>query len=78
MMTISTADLRTFYVSDDVARALTGQLTGKHYRVELHALAGRVFYVEADTVDDAQRKVVQCVRRERPNIATGATITLAG
>jgi len=77
-MTISTDDLRTFYVSSDVARALTHQLTGKQYRVELHALPGRTFYVEADTVDDAQRLVVGFVKKERPRIATGATITIHG
>jgi hypothetical protein len=71
-----TQDLRTFAVSQDIARALTGSLSGRVYRVALHALPGRVFDVEATTVDHAQAVVVACVKKERPSIASGATVQL--
>lgn len=75
-LTIATDNLRDLYVSTDAVRALTMSLTGKVYSVKLHALADRTFYVEADSVDMAQARAVQCVRAERPFPNTGATVQL--
>ena len=72
--TVSTEDGKTFYVSRDFIRAITGTLAGKQYRVSLHALPRFVFHVEADSIDAAQSIVVAVVRKERALASTSATV----
>jgi hypothetical protein len=69
-----TDDLRTFYVSPDIVRALKGTLCGKVYRVQLHALPTTTFHVEAQDADQAHARAVAVVRAERQLPQTGATV----
>jgi hypothetical protein len=77
-LTAASSDLRTIHIATDMVRALTGALTAPVYAVELHALPGRVFHVEAPDTDTAQARAVAVVRAERSFPMTGATVRRLG
>lgn len=60
---------KTIHVSPDIARAMCGVKIG--YKVDLHAVPGFMFHVEADSVDHAQRIAYTIARRDL-NITTDA------
>lgn len=60
---------KTINVSADIGRAMCGVVKG--YKVELHAVPGYRFMVEAESVDHAQRIAYDIARREL-NITTDA------
>lgn len=64
---------KTINVSADIGRAMVG--VSKGYKVELHAVPGYLFNVEADSVDHAQSLCVSLCNREGMTLAsTGATV----
>ena len=72
-MICTTSDFQTYRLSADVARSLAGFNGG--YAVVLHAMPGRTFHVDADSVDLAHKAVIAAVRSERALPLTGATVT---
>lgn len=63
---------KTINVSSDIARAMAGVTKG--YKVELHAVPGFTFLVEADSVDHAQRIAYNIARDELPITSDAATV----
>ena len=73
---VSTDNARTFYVSEDLTRALAGRLAGKTYLVRFHERPAYTFYVEAETADKAHARAVTVIRDGKTGRLrqTGATI----
>lgn len=63
---------KTIHISTNMARAMCGVKAG--YKVELHAVPGYTFMVEADSVDHAQRIAYTTARRELPIRTDAATV----
>jgi hypothetical protein len=62
----ATANGRLITLSSNIANAFTGEFKG--YKVELHALPGWTFHVEASCADEAQSLAYQCARKEGANM----------
>ena len=64
------SDGKVISIAVDAVAALVGVKKG--YRVELHALPGYVFHVEAETGDQAIARAVKVARDEGRKVATDA------